>query len=277
MTAVKYDTAQQLPREIAQVIVDLRGSEKERSFGALQTNAYLAALKQKGWTLRALANATDVTVEAVRSRILRARPDIDISHLPEPPTPAPRHKIKSRKKPAYVVGSAAAEEMRNLQEHAKNARGTTPDDHPDRTAAAMLAAVMQQERDNGATYVQIAEAAGVSWNAVKFRLGRYGYTELPPSMTETKVMDHVTLSPSPSLLDGANRQRLEVDDLELENGEHLSGWVDIWEDPKDGKICASAADMGRGFPIAGYGDDTQEVTLYGLKQKWGLHRLAPSA
>lgn len=111
-----------------------------------------------------------------------------------PPVPEPKRR-ESAHTPAevqeqkYRIPQSTVERLQELQSVARLVKGTTPQGHPNREASEQLARLMYQEYQRGATYYQIAQATGTTWNAIKFRLGRYGFVSLPPSMADTFVRD----------------------------------------------------------------------------------------
>jgi len=200
MAEERYSVKYPLPDDITDYVAGLRGRERSGQIESAQTNAYLAELLDAGWTLRAIANAFNgVNIEAVRERINRSR-ERQVERIPDAPaaveSPSVRNRADNARAAAnrgsrtkYVIPDHVARRMRDLQVDAREVRGSTPEDSPKRVASKDLTILMKEQRDLGATLMEIGEACGVSWNAVKFRLGRYGMYDLPPSVAHTLVED----------------------------------------------------------------------------------------
>ena len=200
MADERYTVKYPLPDNVAKFVANLRGRERSGDIESSQTNGYLADLNDAGWTLRATANALNcVAIEAVRGRIAKGRkypPDESIvgPEIPESPsrikrTEAALSKSTRRAMEPYRISGAVEQEMRDLQIVAREVRGTTPADSSKRVASIKLTRMMHSERENGASFVELGRAAGVTWSAAKFRLGRYHYYKLPASMAHTAMED----------------------------------------------------------------------------------------
>lgn len=197
MTDVLYDVRHPLPAEVAGYVALLRGRERAGEIRPIQSNIYLHEVNAQGWPLRAIANALNgVSVEAVRERIAKGREAPAGTYHDGPPIPpSPGRSAEPAEADAVVVATgrgyaipeATARRMAELQAIARHVRGTTPANDPRRQASQDLSDMMHAEKERGATFVQIAEAAGVTWSAVKFRLGRYKHYRLPPSMAHTEL------------------------------------------------------------------------------------------
>ena len=197
MAEERYTVKYPLPDNITDFVANLRGRERSDEIESAQTNGYLAALGNSGWTLRAIANALNgVNIEAVRERIIKGRQTppkeyIDGPEIPLSPSVIKRNNaaIDKRSHEPYRVSDKIADMMKALQVDAREVRGTTPVDSPKRVASIQLTILMQSEKQNGASFVELGRAAGVTWSAAKFRLGRYGFYDLPPSMVHTAMED----------------------------------------------------------------------------------------
>lgn len=87
----------------------------------------------------------------------------------------------------YQIPAEVADRLRALQEVARELRGSTAEDSPVRAAATAYSALLWQQKQAGATFEQLGAAAGVSWSAIKQRLGRYGYIPLQASQAHTSI------------------------------------------------------------------------------------------
>lgn len=206
MADERYVVKYPLPDNIANFVATLRRRERSGEIESSQTNGYLAALSDAGWTLRAIANAlNNVNIEAVRERIAKGRktpPEFPFTRpeISESPSRTKRNEAaisKSARKSqeSYRIPEDVEKVMSDLQVIAREVRGTTPADSPKRVASIRLTHIMHEERENGASFVELGRAAGVTWSAVKFRLGRYNFHKLPKSMAHTAMED---LSGTPS-------------------------------------------------------------------------------
>jgi len=200
MTEDEYTVKYPLPDEIIRFVSTLREKERLGVIEFAQTNAYLCALSEAGWTLRAIANAMNgLYVKAVQERISKGRTDppekpLVGPEIPESPTRIKRNrealsKSTRSEREAYRIPDDVSERMRLLQIDAREVRGTTPENSPLRISSMELTHLMKSEKDKGATFEELGRAAGVTWSAAKFRLGRSGLYKLPPSMTHTATED----------------------------------------------------------------------------------------
>lgn len=152
---------------------------------------YLKLVAQNGWSLRRISAVVGVSAETIRTRIR----DVDINHscalsdAPEIPMYQPLRKQTVVKKSRYVIPDEVADEMKALRLSASKVSRFTPEDSHHRVDSERMTQLMLIERSNGATYQEIAVAAGLtSWATVKFRLGRHGFTDLPPSMLSEAII-----------------------------------------------------------------------------------------
>lgn len=157
-------------------------------------NYYMKLAARQNWSLRKIAAAVGASPETVRNRIK----DIELDHnaaVQDAPAlpfykPAPRDRPRpDRTQERYVIPEDVARRMSALRDLAAQVSRNTALDAPSRTASIELTRLMYIEKENGATYQDIAQATGLmSWAAVKFRLGRYNYVPLPPSMEDELVI-----------------------------------------------------------------------------------------
>jgi len=185
---IMADKSHTLPDDVSLFLRELYTAGEHDS-----VNYYLKLATSKSWSLRKLGTALGISGETVRNRIK----DIELNHscavqgAPDIPLYEPNRKPKTTdaKKAKYVIPDDVVSEMRKLRDLAAQVSRNTPEDAPSRGASEKLAYIMNKERLNGATYQEIATAACLkSWAAVKFRLGRHGYIELPPSMMDELII-----------------------------------------------------------------------------------------
>lgn len=183
------ETAHVLPDEVVDFLRDLHRSGRSDS-----ANYYFKLSARCGWSLRKIGSAVGLSAEAIRNRIKDIELDTKhaVSSAPVFPTYLPATKPKAEKKPKerrYVIPAEVSKKMASLRDLAAQVSRNTPVDAPSRIASETLASLMNVEKKNGATYQEIAEATGLtSWSAVKFRLGRHGYIDLPPSMAHERII-----------------------------------------------------------------------------------------
>lgn len=163
-----------LPRAMADRLTALYAATPANG-KSVDFDNYIATARHLGWTLSALGEVLSITREAVRLRSLRGVVDHDL-FIPSPP---PARTTSGKVWPSLRPGEA--EEMRELQAMATRVRGNTAVDHPNRIASERLAEMLADVRLRGVRDREVAEALGITKEAIRFRLARHGYTKNPPS------------------------------------------------------------------------------------------------
>jgi len=181
-------TAHVLPEEVSSFLRNVHLNSSTET-----ANYYFKVAARSGWSLRKIGSAVGFSAEAIRNRIKEL--ELDDKHAvkgaPSFPTYQPEPRPKPEPKPKarrYVIPKDVSKKMSSLRVLAAQVSRNTPSDAPSRMASEHLASLMNIEKNNGATYQEIATATGLSsWAAVKFRLGRHGYIDLPPSMEHERI------------------------------------------------------------------------------------------
>lgn len=182
-------TAHVLPDEVSNFLRDVHLHGKPEC-----ANYYFKVAAKSGWSLRKIGGAVGFSAEAIRNRIKNL--ELNEAHALESAPVIPEYQPAPKKVPEpkqkelrYVIPKSVAKKLQDLKILAAQVSRNTPEDAPSRLASAELARLMFVEKSNGATYQEIAEATGLSsWASVKFRLGRHGYINLPPSMAHERIL-----------------------------------------------------------------------------------------
>lgn len=157
----------------------------------LRLNGFILALRRAGWPLAAIGKPLGYTREAIRLREQRALP---VDGLP--PVPAPPHiPTQAELQQEAVAARRAARlaplrpdvvsRMQELAAQARTVNGTTPAGDPRRRASVELTELIAAVLAEGATIGGVARALGVTYPAIRFRLGRHGYLTLPDSQAHS--------------------------------------------------------------------------------------------
>lgn len=157
-----------LPTEVELTLRDLSRPDRD---------AYLQSLRAGGWTMRALAEASGLTRERVRQLLeLQLDPGAHarVSALPVPALPAiqlPTRSPKADVSPETLTRLLELQPVaQGVRSHAKRGRLEAEE------YTELLAHAVQVE---GVSVYRLAQRLGVTHNAVRFRLMRYGYVALP--------------------------------------------------------------------------------------------------
>lgn len=178
-------------RELPQETVDLlsRLYPDETVF-----NAYVSRLRSAGWSFRAIGDGFGVTNDTAKIRCLSGTSDANKGvasefDVPEPPlskVQASRARAESRRENKYVIPPETVERLLELKALAfKRGRHTGDDIN---RASSQFSVLLWQELQNGAAYSDLASATGMTHQAIRFRLGRYGFIPLPPSFSHIAVI-----------------------------------------------------------------------------------------
>lgn len=161
-----------LPAEVSEAFANLaQGSHPE------QRDAYIHNLRQRGWTLQSIAEASGVTRERVRQ--IAAQTDVDELRLDiNFPLPSPP-KIEEKPKRVFVEPSPATlERLLELQPFAHQVRSHSPkfrEEAEEYTALLWQAHRPIEDGGEGVTLYRLALRLGVTHGALRFRLARYEY------------------------------------------------------------------------------------------------------
>lgn len=153
-------------------------------------NAYLKALHDVGWPLRAMGDALGLGRQRILQRIAKA-PELDVRPFFEVPIVpvAPPRPMSSRKAPKMSppLPEREAQELQALYRACGFINGSTKADDPRRAWAHMLNERIMELIGAGYSRYRIAQALDISPGAVRARLGRYGYQPLSPSQAHHAI------------------------------------------------------------------------------------------
>lgn len=161
--------------------------EVGRAFAALgedleARNIYSLALREQGWTLQSIAEATGVTRERVRQvtnalidssgwepgdakRVAVSRYSVPLPTPPEKATKSPREYVEP--------DPEKLKRLLELQPFAQQVRANSPQYREEAEAYTKLIAEVHLE--DGVTLYRLAKNLGLTHGALRFRLARYGY------------------------------------------------------------------------------------------------------
>lgn len=161
-----------LPAEVAEHLSALH------QVGAYpRLKAFIAGLRQAGWTLRACAEPLGITTQAV-SRLEITAEWVETEDVPLPPRkPTRMPKVQPRLK----LRPEVAEELRRQCQIARTVNGATLADDSRRDVSLELTRTMAFLLDQGISLRELAQAMNISLRAVSARLERHGYRTSPPS------------------------------------------------------------------------------------------------
>lgn len=191
LTSIRYAETKGEPG-----VVDIGGVEYE-FWHFSQVNDLIKRLYMLDWSIRAIANAFGgCTGRAIENRIERSYQDpledwgFPQIEWPGGDLPDPLDMdINHYNDLGYVIPDEVAEEMARLQPIAQQARHSTPYHSPVRIAGRRLAILMIEQYVKGAGIRQISDICGITYSAVRFRLGRYGLGDLPESYQDNITDD----------------------------------------------------------------------------------------
>jgi hypothetical protein len=148
-----------------------------RHLSRADRNAYLQALRAGGWTLRSLAQSSGLTRERVRQLLELPLEPTDREAIADLPVPElPVRPDQSRPQKADVSPETLAR-LRELQPTAQLVRShgkrhrLEAEEYTELLAHAVLV--------EGVSVYRLAKHLGVTHNAIRFRLMRYGYVAQP--------------------------------------------------------------------------------------------------
>jgi transcriptional regulator with XRE-family HTH domain len=140
--------------------------------------AYIYALRLKGWTLQAVADALGLTRERIRQIETKASPSLALHILADPGSfPVPEletMEIEVLAPPVYIEPSP--ENLARLIELKPLAQKVRYDHTQYRKEAEEYSALVWHVHSvEGVTLYRLAKRLGVTHGALRFRLARYGY------------------------------------------------------------------------------------------------------
>jgi DNA-binding transcriptional MerR regulator len=145
--------------------------EKFTTLGINERNDYITALRNAGWTLQSISEATGITRERVRQIASATAVGIVFDHIPLPPV------VTEKPKPVYVEPNAdTLARLRELRPLAAQVRGKSLAYRAEGEEFSRL--LNHAHTVEGVTIYRLAKRLGVTPASIRFRLSRYGY--LPP-------------------------------------------------------------------------------------------------
>jgi hypothetical protein len=168
-----------LPTETAEVLVSLREDKNTR-------NRYIVELRNAGWTLESISEATGITREGVRLVCVRNGGEVVPTGLPVPEVPTVE--IAERVRREYVEPDPAdLSRMLELQPLAQKVRGKSGAYRAE--AEEYTALLNKAHSEDGVPLYRLAKRLGITHGAIRFRLARYGYK--PAVNGKSKVYDSI--------------------------------------------------------------------------------------
>lgn len=142
--------------------------ERFTTLGMNERNDYIVALRNAGWTLQSISEATGVTRERVRQIVATTEVVVRFEDIPTPPI------VAERPKPVYVEPSVETlVRLLELQPMASKVRGTSPAFRAEGEEFSRL--LDYAHKVEGVTIYRLAKRLGVTPASIRFRLARYGY------------------------------------------------------------------------------------------------------
>lgn len=174
--------------------------EVRKSFLAMRDadvrNSYIKVLRNEGWTLSSISEATGMTRERVRQ--ITAITEIPTHLDPEllvPSLPDAPQKVKK----TYIEPSPEIlERLLELQPLAQQVRSNAERFREE--AEEYTSLLWKAHNEQGVTLYRLAKRLGVTHSAIRFRLVRYGYI-IPSDQAKSKV--YVPINP-------ANRKKAKL-------------------------------------------------------------------
>jgi len=165
-----------LPKEVRKAFTAI-SSEKDR-------NAYIKALRERGWTLESIGDCCGITRERVRqisdkismSEALRIA--VEGYPIPEPPK-YPEPEVKD----VVLPSKETLDRLLELQPLAQQVRSHGKSFRKEAEEYTYL--LNYAHTVEGVTLYRLAKCLGVTHGALRFRLARYGY--LTPKTAQSKA------------------------------------------------------------------------------------------
>lgn len=155
-----------LPETTIEVVKDLQG---EQLYG------YLVCLRDKGWSLSAIATPLGLSRERVRQVTENVRANSLQYEVPELPTKPVKERVE---KVVIEPSSEVVSRLLELQPMAQSVRGKS---QKYRAQGEEYTRLIASEIQRGVITSHLADKLGVTHSALNFRLVRYGYAETSSS------------------------------------------------------------------------------------------------
>lgn len=152
-----------LPQEVRDTFLKIRDSELR--------NSYIKALRNEGWTLASISEATGMT----RERVRQIASDTEASATNAEGLTIPRLPLKPVKEPR-VIREPSPERLARLLELQPLAQQVRSNALRFRAEAEEYTNLLWKvHSEEGVTLYRLAKSLGVTHSAIRFRLIRYGY------------------------------------------------------------------------------------------------------
>lgn len=166
MSDIYTKTNHTLPNEVVDAVKTLTGNAPAR-------NAYISALRNKGWSLQSIGDVFNVSRERIRQ--ISSNPSslsgaslVETLPLPNPPLKP----IKQKKVYAEPTEESLAR-LKELQPFAQQVRSHSP--RYRKEAEEYSALVYKVYKEEGVSLFRLARYLGITHGSLRFRLARYGY------------------------------------------------------------------------------------------------------
>jgi lambda repressor-like predicted transcriptional regulator len=178
-----------LPDEAAQTLRQLYAKAKlhgSDTWPDALFDAYIAKLRQVGWTLASIGVEIGLTGERIRQRQLNATQDaFDSPELPDAPPP-PAKPLPPRKIRKPMMRPEFEQWLKETHALARQCRGWHELDSPERLASEHLWAAVNEAIAQGIRPSRIAHVLDVKVITIWAGLRRHGYRNNPPSQKSYK-------------------------------------------------------------------------------------------
>jgi DNA-binding transcriptional MerR regulator len=162
----KVKRLSKLPPDVRQSFLKIRDVE--------QRNAYIKALRSKGWTLASISDATGMTRERVRQINTQEEMSTPLDNsypLPELPT-----KPEKVKREFIEPSEQTLARLKELQPLAQQVRSSALRFRKEAEEYTRL--LWDAHSKEGVSIYRLAKRLGVTNSAIRFRLVRYGYLKV---------------------------------------------------------------------------------------------------
>jgi hypothetical protein len=176
----------ELPNEVVETLQQLKSTDNNAKL-----HSYIVALRNKGWSLSAIAKPLDLSRERVRQLSITHPFDIAQSemecisngyNLPSVPAkPVKPKRVVPDPDPAVVS------RLLELQPMAQQVRGVS---QKFREQGEEYTQLIASEVSRGVPAYRVAKSLGVTNSAVMFRLVRYGYAESKSTAKVFRPIEH---------------------------------------------------------------------------------------
>lgn len=162
----------------------LRSGDEIRKSKAKALAQLFIAARNAGWPNAAIGDACGITGTSASRIIARHGEGVEPATSPVFPKYAggfvPRNCAPEDRPGARELTPDEAQELAELAALARTCTGSRPLNHPSRIASLKFSDRIMRYHDDGVTWKQIADAAGMKISGVRMRAQRHGYNSGPP-------------------------------------------------------------------------------------------------